>query len=128
MKFTLKRILKEELARSKEEIPQYMDVIIQVLNTNFEQLGNGLSNRLTFADNFNCIEVTRRFTDSVELEVNPLADRQGNLRAVGAQVLSASGLIVDSFKWIQKSNGNVGLTVGFASGGPADCKILILLG
>lgn len=128
MKISLKRVLKEELARTKEAVPKYMEVVLKVLNDAMEQLGIALSNRLSFEDNFNCTVVTREFTSATELEINPFAGKTGNLRVTGVLLLDASGLAVDKFQWVQKSNGNIGVTVTFVSGGPANCKILALLG
>lgn len=131
MKLALKRLLKEELARSKEQIPKYMDAVLRVLNSTIEQVGIALSNRLTFEDNFNCTVVTREFTHATELEINPTAGKQGNLRVTGVLLLSGGDLIIDTFGWAQKSNGNIGVTVSFDGGTSsttADCKVLILLG
>lgn len=128
MKLTLKRVLKEELARSKESVPKYMEPVLKVLNDALEQIGNALSNRLSFEDNVNCTIVTRDFTSATELEINPLAGKSGNLRVTGALIIAASELTVDKFKWVQKSNGNIGVTVTFDGGGTATCKILALLG
>jgi hypothetical protein len=131
MKLTLKRILKEELARSKEEIPNYMETVLKVLNSNFEQLGIALSNRLSFEDNFSCTMVTREFTHAVELEINPFAGKTGNLRVTGVIPLSGDDLGIDKFGWAHKSTGNIGVTISFVGGSgttTADCKIAVLLG
>lgn len=131
MKLTLKRILKEELARSKEPIPNYMDVVLKVLNSNFEQLVNALSNRLSFEDNFNSTTVQREVTHGVELEINPLAGKSGNLRVIGVFLTSSGNLVVDKFGWTLKTTGNVGITAYFNGGSGttvADCKIIALLG
>jgi len=131
MKLSLKRILKEELARTKETVPKYMDSVLRVINTTIEQVGIALSNRLTFEDNFNCTVVTREFTHGVELEINPTAGKQGNLRVTGVSLLSGGDLIIDKFGWNQKSNGNIGVTIYFDGGSGstiANCKVLILLG
>lgn len=131
MKLSLKRLLKEDLARTKEEIPKYMDTVLRILNTAIEQLGVALSNRLTFEDNFLCKIETREFTHGVELTLNPTSGQQANLRATGVSLLSGGDLIVDKFGWNQKSDGTIGVTVYFNGGTSstsANCKVLILLG
>lgn len=128
MKLSLKRLLKEELSRSKDPVPSWMDAVLRVINTTIEQVGVALSNRLTFEDNFLCTVVNREFTHDVELEINPRAGLQGNLRVTGVSLLSGGDLIVDKFGWVQKSNGNIGVTIGFDGGTSATCRLLILLG
>ncbi len=66
MKVQLKRVLQEDLARSKEDIPKWVGELLKVYNSNFEQVGLALSNRLTFSENFNCTEVVREITHAVE--------------------------------------------------------------
>ncbi len=131
MKVQLKRVLKENLARSKEAIPDWVDEVLKVYNSNFEQVGLALSNRLTFAENFNCTEVVREITHAVETEINPLAGKAGNLRVIGVVLVSSEGLVVDGFGWASKSNGNILVTVSFDGGTSAtvaDCRFEILLG
>lgn len=127
MKLSLKRLLKEELSRSREQVPKFMDSVLSVINSTVEQVGIALQNRLNFEDNFSCSIIVREFAHGVELELNPLAGKSASLRASGVLLLSSGGLIVDKFGWTQKSNGNVGVTVYFASGTSADCKVLVLL-
>jgi hypothetical protein len=131
MKLTLKRLLKEDLNRTKEEVPKWMDVVLRVINTAIEQLGTALSNRLTFEDNFLCKVETREFTHDAEQILNPISGQAANLRCTGVSLLSGGDLIVDRFGWNQKSDGTIGVTIGFDGGSSstkATCRLLILLG
>lgn len=130
MRLSLKRLLKEELSRTKEDVPKWMDSVLSVLNSTIEQVGIALQNRLTFEDNINCSVITREFTHGVELEINPLAGKASSLRASGVLLLSSGGLIVDKFGWVLKTSGNVGVTVYFDGGTSstkATCKVAVLL-
>jgi len=127
MKFgTLKRISKEAMSRAGD-VPKWVDALLEPLNDFIENVGLALQGRLTFDENFLCKIVTREFSDGVEIEINPSLENQKNLRAYGVIPLSMDGLSFDKFGWVQKPNGNIGVTFDLDGGSSATCTILILL-
>jgi hypothetical protein len=124
----LKRVSKEDLARSNEQLPQWLDSLLQPLNDFLEKAGNALQNRLSFEDNFYCKRVTLKFTDNVAQEISPRTDFAKNARAYGVLLVGSSGETVSTFTWEQLVSGNISVTVNFSSATDADCNLIILLG
>lgn len=128
MKFSqFKRVLKEDLAKSNEPMPKWVDTLLQPINLFIENVALALQNRLSFTDNFYCKEVSVKLTSDVEAEVNPLTAFAPSARAYGVLVLSSENQSIAHMKWRNKTNGNVGLTVTFVSATEATCALLILL-
>jgi hypothetical protein len=124
----LKRIPKENLQQAGD-LPKWIDVLLDPLNSFIESIGNALQGRLTFEDNFLCKVDTQTYTAGVELLINPYRENQSNLRVKGVIPLYANGSIIDTFGWVRKQKGNIGVTFSFAGGvTAASCTILILLG
>jgi hypothetical protein len=122
-----KRILKEDLAKAGGEIPKWLDTFLSPLNQLIENVGQALQNRLNFGDNFYCKEVTISLTSNVEQEINPTTPFAPQARAYGLLVLSSSGQKISNYVWNTKTNGNVSLTVTFATASDANCTLLLLL-
>lgn len=123
----IKRILKEDLARGGE-LPGWIDQLLTPLNEFIEKIGLSLQSRLTFTDNFLCKIVTQSFTSNVEYEINPYLDQLKKTRPVGVLFPDFGGAVVDQFGWRVKSNGNLGVTIKFATAASSNCTIYILLG
>lgn len=127
MKLGLLKMISREILAGSGEVPKWADAMLGPLNDFIEKVGLALQNRLTFEDNFLCTVVSREFTSGVQLDINPIANAQRNLRTSGVLLISAGGLSVDQFGWVQKPNGNLGVTVTFNPSATATCTILILL-
>jgi hypothetical protein len=117
----VKQIVKEELSKF-EKLPQWIDPLIQTLNTFITNTVLALNGRLTFRDNFLCTIKSIKITHSVESQINPDSAN----KVSGVLVLSAGGLPIDTFGWRQLSNGNIGVSINYGSGTQATCLILIL--
>lgn len=124
----LKRVSKEDLARSNEPLPKWLDQLLQPLNDFLEKAGNALQNRLSFNDNFYCKPLTLKFSDNVAQEINPRTDFAKNARATGVLLVGTSGEKVTSFTWEQLVNGNISVTIEFDTATDANCDLIILLG
>lgn len=127
----LKTISKADLAKSGEDLPKWIDPFLGPLNAFIERVGIAMQRRLTFDDNFLCKVVALEFTHDTETLVNPAIDGGGALRVTGVLALSASGQGIDSFRWVQKDSGSLGVTFKFEGGTAstkAICRIIILLG
>jgi hypothetical protein len=124
----LKRIPKEQLAKSGD-LPKWIDALLDPLNEFIEKVGLALQARLTFEDNFLCKVAEQKIVDGLATEINPYRDAtQKNLKVIGVMVLSSGSLLVESFGWVRKTNGNIDVTINYASGTEALCRLLILLG
>lgn len=127
----LKRISKGDLQKAGGEIPRWLDAMLSPLNTFIEKVGITLQGKLTFDDNFLCKVTYLEFTHGVEQLINPKISSAPNARVVGVIYVSAGGLTVDKFKWVQKETGNIGVTFSFDGGTAATkawCRLYILLG
>jgi hypothetical protein len=124
---TLRRVLKEDLAKASSDLPKWLDSLLSPINEFIEKVGQALQNRLTFSDNFFAKEVTLNFATGVEQEVNAKAAFSGNSRVYGVLLLSSAGSTVSNYVWSQKTNGNIAVTITFATATDADCMLLLLL-
>lgn len=122
----IRTIAKEDF-RGKD-VPEWLDQLLDPLNTFIEQVGLALQGRLTFEDNFFSKVLTLKLTHNTALEINPLQGGTARAtRVLGVLALSAGGDGVDSLAWDQLSNGNVEITIKFTSGsGEQSCKLLLL--
>ena len=111
------------------ELPKWIDQLLTPMNDFIEKVTLALTKRLTFEDNFLGSVASYEFTDDVELEINPNLTASGNLRVSGVLPLSTGGEPFTKFGWVQKANGNIGVTFGFeTTSAKRTCKIAILLG
>jgi len=122
----LKRIPKEQLAKAGK-LPDWIDALLAPLNEFIEKVGIALQGKLTFDDNFLCKPVFQSFDSGVEKEINPYNEGQQTLSVDGVILLSSGTKRVSEFGWYRKTNRNIAVTIAFAGGGSADCKILVLL-
>jgi hypothetical protein len=128
---TIKRISRDDLAKSGGEIPKWVDAFLDPLNQFIEKVGIALTNGLTFDDNLLCKRTKLTFTHGVEQVVNPFPIGSRNLAVVGVFPISAGNESIDKFKWITKTDGSIGVTFQFDGGTSstqAICSIIILLG
>lgn len=119
----VKTIKKEELSKAGE-IPPWVDVLLENLNPFIENVGRALQSNLNFADNFSAKEKKLKFESGTEKLLNPESEK---LRVSAVIPMSAGGKEVTAFRWVQKTDGNIGITFTFTGGGEAVCELLILL-
>ena len=124
MKIGVVKTIQEEDLKKTGEIPAWVSLLLAPLNQFIEQIGRALQGNLTFEDNFLCRVRRIKCVDNVEQLVNPQA---GTLRVYGVLPLSAGGLSIAEFKWVQKTDGTIGVTFQFTGGTEATCELLILL-
>jgi hypothetical protein len=127
----ISRISKDDLARSGEALPKWIESFLNPLNDFIEKCGSALQSNLTFDDNFLCKRITQDLTHNVALELNPYPSQRKNLRVTGVIPVSGGGLAIDKFKWVQKENGNISVSVSFDGGTSstkARCSLIVLLG
>lgn len=132
MKPDVRTVRQDDLRAAGGDIPAWVDVLLQVYNSNFEAIGKTLLGNLTFADNLSCATKTFTFTHATELIVNPASSRRvtGMLPPV-----DSSGYVIDSWTFTRKTDGTLGVTINFLNGVSsgsnatrAACTIVILLG
>jgi hypothetical protein len=123
---TIKRISKEDMSK-QGDVPKWMDPMLDTLNEFIEKVSQALLGNLTFEDNFLCKVVEQEFTHATEVIVSPRIDGRSGLRAVGVLPTYPGGEELDSFSWVTKENGNLGVTFWFGTSTTAKCRILILL-
>lgn len=105
---TIRRILKEDLARSGET-PNWLDALLTPLNDFINQAVSAFGNNLTFRDNFLSTEVTQSFTSGVTAEVNP----QKTARVRHVFVGDPGGKMIKGFGWERRINGNINVFLSF---------------
>jgi hypothetical protein len=128
---TIKRIAREDLAKSGEALPKWIDVFLDPLNQAIEKFALALGGQLTFDDNFSCKRVKLKFTHAAEQLINPFPTGVRQLSVIGVFPISAGDQAIDAFKWVSKSDGSIGVTFQFDGGSStteAYCSIIILLG
>jgi hypothetical protein len=128
---TIKRISRDDLAKSGEALPKWLDLFLDPLNQAIEKFGIALTGALTFEDNILSKRVKLTFTHAVEQAVNPFPIGTRKLSVVGVFPVGASDQSIDAFKWTSKQDGSIGVTfqfVGGSSSTQAVCTIIILLG
>lgn len=123
----VKRIAKEDMLGAKD-LPKWLDYFLPPLNEFIEKVGLALLNRLTFADNILGKQADFTFTHNVEQEINPYPSTKGSLAVIGIVPVSTGGVFIVGFKWIQKQNGNVGVTVQLSGATTAKIRLQIQLG
>jgi hypothetical protein len=128
---TIKRISKDDLARSGDDLPKWIDALLDPLNQAIEKFTLALSGGLTFDDNFSSKRVSLTFTHATEQLVNPFPQGSRKLRVIGVLPVSCGNESIDAFKWVVKTDGSIGVTFQFDGGTSATqavCSIIILLG
>lgn len=128
---TIKRISKDDLARTGDELPKWLDAFLDPLNQAIEKFALALSNGVTFDDNFLCKRTKLTFTHGVEQLINPFPTGSRNLSVIGVFPISSGNEAIDKFKWVSKTDGSIGVTFQFDGGTSATqaiCSIIILLG
>jgi hypothetical protein len=114
----IRRILKEDLDKI-EATPEWVGALLEPLNEFITKTSQALTNNLGFTDNFAGKSYTAKFTHAVELSINP----QVKTRITGVIPLSvdtwgtdgagALPTLISKWGWVQKANGNIGLTFHF---------------
>jgi hypothetical protein len=127
---TIKRISRDDLAKSGGDLPKWIDAFLDPLNQAIEKFTIALSNGLTFTDNLLAKKVRLTFTHGVEQVINPFPLGSRNLTVVGVLPLSYGNEAIDKFKWVTRTDGSIGVTFQFDGGTSATqalCTIIILL-
>lgn len=119
---TIRRILKEDLARSGE-LPKWIEPFLSPLNEFIEKVVLALTGRLTFKDNFRCKTYVGKFASGIEKEVSILP----GARVSGIMVIEALGQIITGYGFDRKTSGNIGVTVTHDGSGEIQCNIIIFL-
>lgn len=122
----IKTIGKESLAKTGEKLPQWLDLLLIPLNQFIQNVGSALKGNLDFENNFRCVTKSVKLTHGVQMEINP-NPTSVRLRVSGVACFNAGGLIIESFGWKFLDSGNIGVTINFASGTEAECKLIIFL-
>lgn len=122
----VKTIGKEALSKTSEKLPLWLDQLLQPLNQFIQIVGTALNGNLDFQNNFRCVVKSIALTHAVELEINPNPST-ARLRVSGVACFHANGLIIDKFGWRFLDNGNIGVTIYFATGTSSECKLIIFL-
>lgn len=120
----IKTIIREELSKI-DSLPKWLDPFLQTLNQFISQVGLALKGNLTFKDNFLVRVKTITLTHGVAQEINP--DPTSKLKVGDVACFNAGGLVIDKFGWSQLSNGNISVTIYFASGTSSACRLYIFL-
>lgn len=117
----VRRINKEDLARSGE-LPGWVDPLILTLNQFMDSMVTAMAGRVSFSDNIQCKIISTEFTSGTEAVINP----QSALKPLGIIPMYAEGKAIDSFKFVYKDNGQVGITLTFTGGGDANATLAII--
>lgn len=123
----LKRISKEDLARSGDALPTWIDALLDPLNTFIENVGLSVQARLTLSENFARQVVTQTFNSGQTYEINPLASSTIRGRVVSIIPGYLGGKDLLGLQWDFKNNGNITIKLTFTGGGSAACTLYILL-
>ena len=116
----IRKIRKEDLGG---DVPGWVDRLLSPMNQFIEQVGVAITGRLTFEENVSGKFVTQDFTHNVALEVN----LQDTREPLGIVPIFSQGQLISAYGWERLDNGNISLTLQFASGsGTASSRVLVL--
>jgi hypothetical protein len=106
-----------------EETRSWIIIILDVLNSFFETIINGLRGKLTYGDNFVCDIKEFDFTHDVELEL-----RHKLNSFIGVHIIYCETLFQYAIRKID--NNTVGITIYYEGGAPTDVHTVkfILIG
>lgn len=124
---SIRRIAREDLV----DAPDWVDSLLQPLNSAIEQLTQAVSGQLELANNMFVEIVTQKFTHDVELVIkNPFSGN--NVRPIGILPLATEGTdLIGAYNMVIKSTGELGIKIKFdpgAVGYKANVKICIFGG
>lgn len=122
----VKRISKEDMAK-KEKVPDWMDPLLETLNTFIEQVTTALNGNLTFQDNMLSKEYSGEFTHDVPVDINAQLDGRAQLRVYGVIPMDTNGVEWNGFIWEKLNNGKIRVTFQFAGAVTTKCVLQILL-
>lgn len=122
----IKRIAKDDLVKLGE-VPKWVDALLTPLNDFIEKTTLAMQNRLTMKDNLLGKQVNLVFTHNTELIINPYPSTRGSLKVGGVIPLSTGSVFITGFKWVQKQDGSIGVTVQLSGGTSATIKLQIFL-
>ena len=108
---TLRRIVKDDLAK-QGQLPPWIDGLLSPLNEFMDRLTLALRQNLDFANNFSGQMVTQKLTHGVTQNITTSA----KLQVIGVIPLYFSDLSMDSFGWVRKQNGVIGVTITYKNG------------
>ena len=123
---TLRKISKEDLSKTGEPIPKWVDVILDPINELLDNFGTALRSGISVRQNFlsSIIEVT--ITSGTELEVNP--NKKGKILGVipvFSQGSNATVGLIDSFGYRILNTGNIIIKATFDSAGTRLCRFIV---
>lgn len=119
---TVRRILKEDLARSGE-VPGWVDALLSPMNEFIEKVTTAISGRLTFRDNIRCKVYSEKFSSGVAKEISIPAKS----RVSGVIAIDAFGQVITGYGFVRKSNGNIDMTFTHDGSDAVTCTVIILL-
>jgi len=125
----VKRVTKEDISKAAkgDKVPEWIDALLDPINSFIEQATNALNGGLTFKDNFLCKEHTQNFEGGVAYKINPAIDGKSKLAVSGVLAMDTNGAEVDAFLWEKLNDGNVQVTFTFSNAVTKKCTILLLL-
>lgn len=116
----INKLAKEDFPGDK---PAWLDQFLLTLNAFMQTVFSALSGRLTFADNFQCVDTTIKLTSGTDQAINP----KSKLHVAGVMLIGASGANVSQFGWNRKSDGTITVNATFSGGGSYVSRLIILL-
>lgn len=138
MKLQITRVLKDELARTGEDLPKWLDPFLYVINQFIDQVGKCLKGQVTFADNIFSNRITVKLTHNTEYIVNPGLAGKTTSQILGVWPIlankssgtasSADVNVITGFGVNLKQNGQIGIVAQFSQGTgiSADVTFLVL--
>lgn len=138
MKLQLTQILKDELAKSDDKLPSWIDTFLYVINTAINQISTAFKNNITFADNMNSKVVTVKLTHNVEYSVSPILPGQKQAGTIiGAWPILATGSsvantkvdrnVITGFGVNLKSDGSLGIVAQFSQGEKTSANVTFII-
>ena len=108
-----------------QDLPSWLDALLSPINQFFDRVTLALNRRLTFEENIQCTVKTLEFTSATEKKVNPDAE---SLRVLSMFVGSCESKTLTGKKLVLYNDDTVGITLTFAEGGSANCRVYLILG
>lgn len=109
----VEQILKDDLARSGETLPGWIDQFLYVINNFIQTVGQALQGNLDFANNFYGAEISYKLVHSVAQVYTPPVGKQ----IKGITLIDTGGQVVTGFGFTRLNSGSASITALFQAAG-----------
>ena len=117
----ISRILKEDLSKSGDEMPKWIDSLLSPLNQFVERVGAAVKGRLTVGENIAGTYIDQKLTSGTKTTLSVKDSRP----IKGVWPVYAEAKQITGWQFDYKDVGRIDFTITFSGGGTADTRILV---